>query len=380
VNAGQEIQEMSNNSLRSYRLLWVMAALLILCSSAGLVAPQQYRFWVHGTVLVFALALPWILYRNQNIITSRLRKKRESLAETELSVRLRTARADYLENVIQCSLEPLFTTDRENNIFKFNEGASRLFGITQEDILGKALHSLFVEQDAVREQIALTQQTDDKVMRELTIKGPEGETRTVNVSMASIKLEGVLGGLVVTCRDITSRKLVEKEFRARASAMERLSRTDDLTGLYNRRQFDEDYHRMFAACQQEKECRMSIILIDLDKFKELNDTWGHKAGDEALQGFGEAVRNSVRQEKDPAYRYGGDEFIILLPDTGQQGARAVAERIRKKYLEMRKEPNDTTISVGISSFRPGDTRDDLFNRADTCMYGVKRNGGDGIMD
>jgi len=379
VDTTQETQETVSSSLSSYRMLWIVAVLLIIFSAASVLISEKYRSGFHAAVFFFAMTLPWILYRNQIIISERFRKKKESLTNSELSVRFRTARADYLENVIQCSLEPLFTTDRENNIFKFNEGASRLFGLTQEDIFGKALHSLFVEQEEAKEQIELAQQTDDKVVRELTIKRPGGETRMVNVSMARIQFEGVLGGLVVTCRDITGRKLAEKEYRAKASAMERLSRTDDLTGLFNRRQFDEDYLRMFQECQHDMESEMSILLIDLDKFKELNDTFGHKAGDEALQGFGEAVSKSVRQEKDPAYRYGGDEFIILLPDTGKQGAQAVADRIRNKYLEMRKEPNNTTISVGISSYRPGDTKDDLFNRADEHMYEVKRKGGDGIM-
>jgi diguanylate cyclase (GGDEF)-like protein len=158
------------------------------------------------------------------------------------------------------------------------------------------------------------------------------------------------------------------------------SRADPLTGLMNRRAFRE---RLESEVERARRYGrdLSLLVIDVDRFKRINDTFGHQAGDRTLIRIGELLQRNRRME-DGAFRIGGDEFALLLPETGPQGATVLAERLRRRIEHSalgteRDEP--LTVSIGVSSFgEHGINVDELFERADVALYDVKAAGGNAI--
>ena len=156
-----------------------------------------------------------------------------------------------------------------------------------------------------------------------------------------------------------------------------LSETDDLTGLYNMRGFSIVLDRAFG--QSVRYSRpLSILMIDSDNLKAVNDTYGHEAGNELLRLISQCVKRELRTT-DVVARYGGDEFAALLPDTHNVGAQEVAERIRASIagtpLQMRGDDVPITVSVGVATYPDhGRSIDTVMQRADSAMYGAKNRG------
>ncbi|MFW5812571.1 MAG: GGDEF domain-containing protein [Alkalispirochaetaceae bacterium] len=153
--------------------------------------------------------------------------------------------------------------------------------------------------------------------------------------------------------------------------------TDGLTGAYNRRYFDE-----FLASELSRAHRyghpLSVLLLDIDRFKKYNDTWGHQAGDKALRQMVEIMHSSVR-EVDMIARYGGEEFVVILPETDASGAMQVGEKFRRQLRSELTEGGELTVSIGVSSFdggKPGSTGEQLVGRADRALYEAKDAGRD----
>jgi diguanylate cyclase (GGDEF)-like protein len=152
--------------------------------------------------------------------------------------------------------------------------------------------------------------------------------------------------------------------------------TDELTGLVNRRRFMEALDTEIARTQRRGE-RLSVLLADLDDFKRINDRFGHQAGDEALRTFASLLRASLR-EIDVAARLGGEEFGVLLPETGLKGGLVLAERLREHIAEHAVLVRDgkavhLTASIGVAEYRSG-SRDQLLRGADEGLYRAKQEG------
>jgi two-component system cell cycle response regulator len=148
---------------------------------------------------------------------------------------------------------------------------------------------------------------------------------------------------------------------------------DPLTQVYNRRYFDETIkEEIYKALRQKYP--LSLIMIDLDNFKWYNDTFGHQEGDKLLKSFGEVLWKNVREKIDKVCRYGGDEFVIILPYTFWKKAVLIAERICKTWEE--KKVRSVTLSIGIAQLiKRGSLEEsisDLINRADKAMYSAKK--------
>jgi diguanylate cyclase (GGDEF)-like protein len=159
------------------------------------------------------------------------------------------------------------------------------------------------------------------------------------------------------------------------SEAEKQSLTDGLTGLYNRRSLDQLLSREVALAERHG-VPLSVVMLDMDKFKQINDTHGHAAGDHLLKAFADCVRITLRKT-DLAFRYGGDEFVIVLPDTGTELAGQVAERIRQKILRHnfnggRRLQLSLTASFGVAAFpKHASSPQQLIACADTAMYEAK---------
>jgi len=161
--------------------------------------------------------------------------------------------------------------------------------------------------------------------------------------------------------------------------MEKLSITDELTSLHNRRHFCERLQNEVEKSQRYHH-PFSILFMDIDYFKKVNDLHGHKAGDSVLREFGKLLRECARGS-DLVARYGGEEFVMLLPYAGYEEAATAAERIRKRIQKhVFPKRRTLTVSVGISTFpEDGETVDELLSRADAALYAAKQAGRNTVM-
>ena len=199
-----------------------------------------------------------------------------------------------------------------------------------------------------------------------TFARPLGPTRT---------LYAVSGAKIALLESIVAHLREENE-RLRS-----LADHDPVTGLGNRRRFEEALQEVVGAAQRYHG-RMSVLLLDLDGMKQVNDTAGHAAGDEALRAVAEVIASSVRG-CDVAVRLGGDEFAVILPATDTAGARIVAERIRARVAELRLSSGlRVTASVGVAELGPeravARAAAEVVGRADEALYAAKNRGRDRV--
>ena len=156
---------------------------------------------------------------------------------------------------------------------------------------------------------------------------------------------------------------------------------DPLTGCYNRREFENQLKKNMARSVRHKNS-LSIFMFDLDHFKDINDRYGHPAGDQVLKEVSAAVESSIRKG-DILARYGGEEFIAILPGTDQQKAKELAERLREAISRLDIRNGDRSLSVtasfGVAEMQPGTTMDRLVAEADAMLYKAKKNGRNTVM-
>lgn len=169
---------------------------------------------------------------------------------------------------------------------------------------------------------------------------------------------------------------VQRELIAQKKLLEEISITDDLTGLHNRRYLNNVLEHEFQ-CSARHNSELTCLLFDLDHFKQVNDNYGHEFGDNVLRAFASILKTSLRKA-DFAFRFGGEEFLILLPLTNLKGAQQAAEKIRLHTEATNNIGIDLsiTVSVGLSSVKDHAVKscDDLINFADCALYRAKDNG------
>lgn len=184
------------------------------------------------------------------------------------------------------------------------------------------------------------------------------------------------GGFVRTFTDITKHKALE-------ASLLKLSREDPLTSLFNRRTLMEVLEDEMRRSQRYSR-PMSILLMDIDHFKKVNDQWGHPTGDAVLRAFAAECKEMMR-ENDKIGRWGGEEFVMMLPETERSDAVQVANRLRELTAAMAihtgtgNELIHVTVSIGIASSKLNDTVDALISRADQAMYEAKNIGRDRVV-
>jgi diguanylate cyclase (GGDEF)-like protein len=166
--------------------------------------------------------------------------------------------------------------------------------------------------------------------------------------------------------EMTERKLAIEE-------LEQLAITDPLTSVFNRRKFNEllEYE---VERNQRYQAGLSLIMCDIDHFKQINDKFGHAVGDEALKTFSDKITESIR-EVDIFARWGGEEFMILMPNVNIDNAYSVAEKLRKTIEHTNiKQIDELTASFGVTHFNEGDTVESFVKRVDEALYKAKQNG------
>jgi diguanylate cyclase (GGDEF)-like protein len=191
------------------------------------------------------------------------------------------------------------------------------------------------------------------------------------------------GSVLVVVSDITSMKHSEERLTQFALKMKGLADTDALTGIANRRVFNEAISEEFARVRRT-ESALSLLLIDVDHFKAYNDTYGHLEGDNCLRVIGEVLRSIAKRPSDLAARFGGEEFAILLPGKGRDGGLRLAKMLRSA-LHRRAIPHSesskaiVTVSIGVAGMSDTfDTSAELVYAADQALYAAKNHGRDRV--
>jgi two-component system cell cycle response regulator len=174
---------------------------------------------------------------------------------------------------------------------------------------------------------------------------------------------------------IRERESLRRQLEEKNAQLEQMAATDPLTGLYNRRYFGRVLDQLFAEARRHDE-DLSCVMIDLDQYKRFNDTFGHQIGDELLVCAGKVILANMRR-MDVAARYGGDEFVLLLPHASTEEAASAAQRIGEQFRQtsagILKNDVGVTMSVGIASVKTQDLSraDELVARADAALYSAK---------
>ena len=272
-----------------------------------------------------------------------------------------------------------------------------------------AFHAVEVESDAQQALMRAAEGDFDAVVVSLGLEGQDGLRlcsqlrsleRTRNISVLLIgeteDRERILRGLEIGAHDFLLRPIDRNELLARVRTQVRRKRfterlrdsvqssmemavMDQLTGLHNRRFMDNRLSVMFDESALRARS-LSLLVLDIDHFKSVNDSWGHDAGDEVLREFADRVRACTRGI-DLVARMGGEEVVVVLPDTGRDAAYRVAERIRERVestpFAVQNNTRDikVTVSVGVSNRRAGDASSaDMMKRADDALYRAKATG------
>ena len=273
----------------------------------------------------------------------------------------------YLENILHSTVDAIFTVDRQERMEFVNHGAMQLLGLTQEEFIGEAAATILRggEQEL---QTLRTQVTSEKPLQnyETELRRKDGQLVPVSVSVSVVKGARSRGeALLAICRDITEQRRLEQKLRD-------LSIKDSLTGVYNQRYF---YERLKTEIERARRQRhpLSLLFLDVDHFKGYNDTYGHLEGDRVLRAVGSLILDCTREHVDAGFRYGGDEFTVILPEASEKQALQIAERIRTKFEAQAFD--GLTLSIGLMAYQEGYSLPLFIQFTDAMMYGAKRAGG-----
>ena len=295
------------------------------------------------------------------------------MEKTQLTARRTLAKSNYLQSIMDDSTDIIFTTDVDAFILKFNKGSEMHFGYMQEEIVGVPLKQLFVNEADERKILNAVMLSGKSVNEEIPMKTKQGEIILLNLSISEMKSDAEqIIGLVVTAKDITEKKKLENELVKKNELLSKLAITDSLTELFNVRHFYDQIVRELSRLKRNPQRKLSLMLIDIDHFKELNDTEGHQVGDQVLKSLGQVIKVCIRKDVDAGFRYGGDEFAVITPDTDKHQAKVAAERISKQFGAFKF--GRVSLSIGIAEARAGEDEKSVVKRTDEALYRSKREG------
>ncbi|HMX73241.1 MAG TPA: diguanylate cyclase [Anaerolineales bacterium] len=288
----------------------------------------------------------------------------------------------------------VISTDSALRIIQWNKAAEDLYGLTETEAMGCLIDEVccteFGEDQQSEARASL--RTKKRWQGELKQHHRNGAELWVSTSVTLLEDENgnFLGGITIN-HDITERKKVEDDLRHTKQVMEEInqilqhafereqlaSRTDALTGIFNRRYFFE-FIEYEVALSKRYQQPFSLIMFDVDHLKLVNDTTGHQAGDEVLKQIVLLVQKELRSV-DILARYGGDEFVILLPNSSVPDALILAERIRSQIfaanLRVAGSSLQVTVSIGAADFNPSvSSSAELISHADEALYSAKQAG------
>jgi diguanylate cyclase (GGDEF)-like protein/PAS domain S-box-containing protein len=271
--------------------------------------------------------------------------------------------------LVEDASDVVYTTDPDGHFTYVNRPAEKLTGYSKDALLGMHFNEVVSPEWRDRVESFYQQQRDNQVRNsslEFPILTRKGKEKWIEQKVTMIIERDQLTEVQSIVRDITERKKAGEALREMATI-------DPLTSLYNRRRFSE-----FLAHEIDRNKRyqtdLSVIMFDIDHFKNINDTHGHEEGDKVLKSFGARMKDIIR-ESDIIARWGGEEFMVLAVNSDVKNAQIVAEKIRADIESQHfAGAAKFTVSAGVSQIEPDDDAADLIDRADKALYHAKSNG------
>jgi diguanylate cyclase (GGDEF)-like protein/PAS domain S-box-containing protein len=280
-----------------------------------------------------------------------------------------------------------YIKDAAGRLLFYNRSFAQRFGVSEYAWLGRTDEQLWSRKltKSVRTHDLEVMAGGKMVETEEHIRNADGTVSSLrsfkfpcNDSAGNVLLAGVA---VDVSEEVAHQLELERYHRELEDANDQLRKlavTDELTGLRNRRSFEERLVMEFSMARRRKR-ELSVLLIDVDNFKSINDRWGHAAGDEVLRRLGMVLRTTVRLPDLPA-RYGGEEFVVLLPESGEESAMGLARRVMQRVASEDWENEPLTISVGMAAMNESlEDGFQLVELADEALYAAKRAGKNRVM-
>lgn len=323
-------------------------------------------------ILVVALLL-FLLYRHRQL---QVFANTQAQLNQQLSQANRTIheKEELRGSLLESTAEGIFGIDLQGRTTFINPAAAKLLGYEIEELLGEKIHEKihYAKKDG-----APYNESECPMMQAIIKDGPQriddeclwhkdGHPISVTYSSTPIHKDEQITGAVIAFTDITELKRIESELMV-------ASVTDQLTGIYNRKYLDEAINAEISRTKRY-DTPFALMMVDIDKFKTVNDLYGHQAGDEVLKQITAIMQQRIRSS-DILGRWGGEEFMILCPGTALASASKLAEQLRQAIESSQFSVVDScTISIGVAEFHFDDDTDSLVKRADQRLYKAKEAG------
>lgn len=298
-------------------------------------------------------------------VSERTQELEHSNRETENLLRLRNS---ILDNTVAS-----IVLVKGDAIQWVNRHAETLFGYSENELIGKPVSNLYHQhQDYRRVTIESPKilARGDAYQGEYAFRRKDGSSGWGMFSGKALNPDNLEEGVLFMLVDFTSRKDMENQLLEANKALEQLVITDHLTRIHNRRFASEQIQAEITRCQRYG-MLFAVILIDIDHFKHINDQFGHDTGDAALIQVAQLVKQQCR-EVDTVARWGGEEFLVVCPETNLQQAEQLAELLRQRMMELsRGLPCQITASFGVAAYQENATIESLLKAADAALYDAK---------
>lgn len=293
--------------------------------------------------------------------TAELQAKNEELTRTK----------NYLENLLSSTVDAVLTVNLDGIITFCNPGAGSMLGRNPEDLFGQDVAPIIAGgQDEVNYIKSMVGEDSPLQNYETELLHASGARIPVNMSLSMVKNSDHTNSVevVVICKDITAQKRLEAELKEATVK-------DALTGLFNHGYFFDRLDSEIERASRQGH-PLSMLLFDIDEFKSYNDRHGHLEGDRVLRTVGNVIRQSTREHVDLGFRYGGDEYTVILPEAEEREALVIAERIRREFALQRFDK--LTLSIGLMQYKKGISARSFIRYTDSMMYKSKRSGGNRV--
>ena len=291
-----------------------------------------------------------------------------------------TAEMVFQQKLLDNMHDAVIFINENLQIVQWNRGAERLTGLAASGVVSRSWSPNLIglrDEGATPARrldcpVAYCISTGVQSLRRLQIAGRDG--RPISVDAHTVPVVGSNGkayGAALLLHDASPEATLEE----RCQNLHESATKDPLTQVANRAEFDRSYSQ-FIQAHLERRLPCSLIICDIDRFKSINDTFGHQAGDEVLKFFGQLLKSDCRHG-DLVVRYGGEEFVLLCADCTNAAAARRAEQLRKTVSELPQPAvngNTVTVSFGVTEIQPGDTPESMLRRADRALFEAKRMG------
>ncbi len=329
----------------------------------------QYAHSLKKTLMTLTLflAIGWF------IVCIIIAYEKENDYLNKLSIKEKDER---IRGILDAAFDAIITIDEHGTISSFNPAAQQMFDYEESEAIGNSINLIVpsphkkMHDDYLTRYITTREAHFINIPREMEAQKKDGSIFPIEICVGAKELNGkwLFTGIL---RDITERKQLKAK-------LEKMASTDALTDSYNRGYFDQIFDNEFSRSARYQ-LPLSLIIMDADDFKDVNDNYGHLAGDAFLIALAKELCGIVR-ELDTVARYGGEEFVVILPQTGGNDAMILAERIREtvERMELIYEGHriNRTASIGVATFKESGTKsaDQLFSLADKALYTAKKAG------